>query len=195
MSGSGAVSIRAPAGGATSMIEIAAACRGVSIRAPAGGATRSARARSPDSPSFYPRARRGRDPTARMSHQGDGVSIRAPAGGATLDPVSIAADLVFLSARPQGARRPSCPHRVAYRHQRFYPRARRGRDPSDASSAAAEYRFYPRARRGRDPIPSPGRRMCARFLSARPQGARLPLTKCLGTRVNCCEFCEPLSEA
>ena len=82
------VSIHAPAGGATVKFQLMLVMSTVSIHAPAGGATFISVHLTMSSPSFYPRARGGRDAETIARIAGiNKVSIHAPAGGATASTV------------------------------------------------------------------------------------------------------------
>ncbi len=189
-----AVSIHAPAGGATIGGGIGESCstfqstrprgarhrRGadvpalhVSIHAPAGGATAHERQHMSLASRFNPRARGGRDYLLTITRiLITLVSIHAPAGGATsffrfnFLPIS-----VFQSTRPQGARRRDLVRR--YRCcPRFNPRARGGRDPADHLYRRPAGGFNPRARGVRDDVEVVETKNFRKFQSTRPRGAR-----------------------
>ncbi len=76
----------------------------------------------------------------------------------------------FQSTRPRGARlglsRECCTHRS------FNPRAREGRDTTNAACPRPICRFNPRAREGRDPDRVRLPNTASLFQSTRPRGAR-----------------------
>ena len=129
--GSECVSIHAPAGGATlGLLQTSTACR-VSIHAPAGGATATNPAVVSTTPSFNPRARRGRD-RGHIAHLlVSEVSIHAPAGGATAHEGTCAHELAVSIHAPAGGATYSVQDNVR-RLMCFNPRARRGRDEQSA---------------------------------------------------------------
>ena len=82
-----AVSIHAPAGGATFIVLRVVIHHCVSIHAPAGGATPVVYSSPEPNRCFNPRARGGRDLFSHFDIPPIPVSIHAPAGGATSRPV------------------------------------------------------------------------------------------------------------
>ena len=77
------------------------------------------------------------------------VSIHAPARGATTTRRGRRSRVKFQSTRPRGAR-PSHPRIALAKALRFNPRAREGRDLTQASISGVLTGFNPRAREGRD---------------------------------------------
>ena len=145
-----AVSIHAPAWGATPRVGSLSRHAKVSIHAPAWGATTVEEVNDSHGTGFNPRARVGRDRGHdRLPSHCQPVSIHAPAWGATA----------------------CAPSRINTRH-RFNPRARVGRDVPRALTVDGVARFNPRARVGRDAIGSGIGRHMIRFQSTRPRGAR-----------------------
>ena len=144
-----AVSIHAPARGATSISARDQQPRAVSIHAPARGATDVISART-------------------MSLK---VSIHAPARGATTRPLrGSRACLVSIHAPARGATLPR-PNR-GRDHHRFNPRAREGRDGPDWRARQGQGGFNPRAREGRDDSAGCPTAASNTFQSTRPRGAR-----------------------
>ena len=143
-----AVSIHAPARGATLQKYRADLDQQVSIHAPARGATCE---------------RRG----LRVCLN---VSIHAPARGATSCAVNLLAEHEFQSTRPRGARLRTRLSRRSRR--RFNPRAREGRDKdADALIRAFGVSIHAPARGATGYLRI--RRAPGRFQSTRPRGARL----------------------
>ena len=124
-----AISIHAPAWGATDHARDALWVFGISIHAPAWGATSSSR-RRPARPRhfnprarvgrdgmvgrqvstgsyFNPRAHTGRDTERRSGTREEAISIHAPTRGATAGHLPHRAARKFQSTRPHGARRQS----------------------------------------------------------------------------------------
>ena len=121
-----AVSIHAPARGATRVFVWQGRIRNVSIHAPARGATGFRRGNMPPAEFQSTRPRGARHRAWSFSAAGLSVSIHAPARGATAISLNSCNSMSFQSTRPRGAR-------------------------PDASSATGSTRcFNPRARAGRD---------------------------------------------
>ena len=122
-----AVSIHAPARGATFAHGFVSLCRIVSIHAPARGATRPDVSPVTEGSGFNPRAREGRDGKAeRLEHHVGGFNPRAREGRDAKLPLS-------------------APYTIC-----FNPRAREGRDLSISLDDWEITGFNPRAREGRD---------------------------------------------
>ena len=144
-----AVSIHAPARGATTPMIPGPGRAGVSIHAPARGAT---------------------EPVSAAQDLAE-VSIHAPARGATRQmPATCLVRALFQSTRPHGARPARRPALRLLR--RFNPRARTGRDGVDFQSARHGRGFNPRARTGRDQASCSSWVLQPMFQSTRPHGAR-----------------------
>ena len=121
------VSIHAPAWGATWLLSRLDELRGVSIHAPAWGAT---------------------DWPVRLAQDG-GVSIHAPAWGATTRQCLTLGHLWFQSTRPRGARHSEA--RLFDAAGKFQSTRPRGARPPGRGWRCPAPRFNPRARVGRDP--------------------------------------------
>ena len=142
-----AVSIRAPAWGATGLPRSCRTAFGVSIRAPAWGATRSGR-RTRRGDSFNSRSRVGSDVGRRGDRDFAGVSIRAPAWGATV-----------RTGRPRRCRS-------------FNSRSRVGSDSGASRSAMPCASFQFALPRGERPLPSAMMLALLVFQFALPRGER-----------------------
>ena len=154
-----AVSIHAPAWGATLLLGPAISLQIVSIHAPAWGATLSLPGLRQAAPVSIHAPAWGATQDARAGFRAQKVSIHAPAWGATF----------FKSFRK------------LFR-QGFNPRARVGRDMQYSLEFIVMSSFNPRARVGRDPS-SPYRMLTAiLFQSTRPRGARLTSKNILSFR-------------
>ena len=166
----------------------------VSIHAPARGATAMDLPAAPAKARFQSTrphgARRHRSSCVSPPSE---VSIHAPARGATLDQPHKIACKLFQSTRPHGAR-PGANDRLHPAQGCFNPRARTGRDlpllleerceevsihaPARGATRAAHtssgtsIRFNPRARTGRDINASQYPVRVYMFQSTRPHGAR-----------------------
>ena len=189
------VSIHAPARGATCLCPVSADIVVVSIHAPARGATLASSATAfCSSPSFNPRARKGRDRRFARHLVFAPVSIHAPARGATVTTHDDREICEFQSTRPQGARLAHVLERQARRDVSIHAPAR-GATPSGRAPTRYGSSFNPRARKGRDVLPArilegkqvsihaPARgathfrqagHKAQMFQSTRPQGARQP---------------------
>ena len=123
-----AISIHAPARGATDYNKGVASGEIISIHAPARGATR-----------FYAGT------NARY-----GISIHAPARGAT-DPEAFGAERIalFQSTLPQGERRRPTQH-GALENVYFNPRSHKGSDHAESILKSKELYFNPRSHKGSD---------------------------------------------
>ena len=167
----------------------------VSIHAPAGGATARSRMGIITLSRFYPRARGGRDRVG-VGDDADaaGVSIHAPAGGATfLVSLFFFCVNMFLSTRPRGARPAgelfNSPHLLVSIHApaggatsrrpagcrrraRFYPRARGGRDHCLCNGVGLEAVSIHAPAGGATLVPVLQTLIFKMFLSTRPRGAR-----------------------
>ena len=146
----GAVSIHAPARGATFATTTPTLSRSCfNPRARTGRDLHRSR-HAPLAHRFNPRARTGRDLLQGLAHLEHAVSIHAPARGATR-----------RSWRASG------------RWWSFNPRARTGRDPKRWRRRRPSAGFNPRARTGRDQACVKRRYESSSFQSTRPHGARL----------------------
>ncbi len=163
----------------------------VSIHAPAGGATFIAGLATRLSQCFNPRARGGRDLLSFAWCWTGLVSIHAPAGGATICRSANGYRLKFQSTRPRGARpqspllslssprfqstRPRGARPLTHAHlsldHGFQSTRPRGARPTFGCRRLRGCSFNPRARGGRDIF-----RRCSnaiwKFQSTRPRGAR-----------------------
>ena len=120
----------------------------VSIHAPAGGATHYDHS-FPRDRSFNPRARGGRDGWARGGADPHyGFQSTRPRGARRTESPRPPKDLCF-NPRARGGRDLGFP-RVLGNNHRFNPRARGGRDIRNISFVVRAIRFNPRARGGRD---------------------------------------------
>ena len=147
------VSIRAPAWGATRHGIRKGGSLNVSIRAPAWGATREPRRRPRRRPRGFQSAppRGGRPALAAARSPGRyAVSIRAPAWGATRCTLwKMPPSWRFQSAPPRGGRQPE-PWRRLYSMTGFNPRPRVGGDSGWRRHARTPRGFNPRPRVGGD---------------------------------------------
>ncbi len=146
----------------------------VSIRAPARGATSCLSGGPQSGAGFDPRSREGSD-TGEVAGRriGQQVSIRAPARGATREVVHVRHVLAFRSALPRGERLTasvinSAPYRVSIRapargatlqavqrfpcSDRFDPRSREGSDSRQGRFYPHRFGFDPRSREGSDTV-------------------------------------------
>ena len=165
-----AISIHAPARGATIRSTPVASAPEISIHAPARGATTTACASLCTAEHFNPRAREGRDDQCRDSgvelfyfnpraREGRDpredpksrqivISIHAPARGATPASTGSCATPRFQSTRPRGAR--LFPFSRSRQSRRFQSTRPRGARPRQSRRLRSTRNFNPRAREGRD---------------------------------------------
>jgi len=143
----GAVSIHAPAWGATTPAVAMLPFALFQSTRPRGARPWTPAFRSALT-SFNPRARVGRDVRASSCVLSCGVSIHAPAWGATATALDQGVLGQFQSTRPRGAR----PLHTGEARGRtcFNPRARVGRDGARTCRTPTRTCFNPRARVGRD---------------------------------------------
>ena len=152
--GSSAVSIHAPAWGATYPCQADRTGSGVSIHAPAWGATcRLSHAAASRCRCFNPRTRVGCD----LCQGGQGirgrmVSIHAPAWGATAKVSTMPSSSKFQSTHASGERRRGCAGCGTWRCG-FNPRTRVGCDLVVRALLVLSVCFNPRTRVGCDPRP------------------------------------------
>ena len=167
------VSIRAPAQGATAQPGVGNCVGVVSIRAPAQGATRlSGSCRIPRR-RFDPRSRAGSDVAAHpLDLLPPVVSIRAPAQGATASKsLRSMSEPMFRSALPRRERQPpSCSIRPICSFRSALPR--RERRCSHRLPVGLSERFDPRSRAGSDRASPPVRSSTWLFRSALPRRER-----------------------
>ena len=126
---------------------------------------------SPRTDCFYPRARVGRDRKREHRKRRIHVSIHAPAWGATASDSNPSAEYMFLSTRPRGAR-PAVRRRGRQRHPVSIHAPAWGATVRGRATGVARQRFYPRARVGRDGPVAMNVPPSNWFLSTRPRGAR-----------------------
>ena len=99
------ISIHAPARGATAVNNPASLQLGISIHAPARGATRPHQKEEADKPNFNPRSREGSDGQRNINGTNYDISIHAPARGATAFLCQVGASVwLFQSTLPRGER-------------------------------------------------------------------------------------------
>jgi len=143
-----AVSIHAPARGATYRFRRRQPRQYVSIHAPARGATCRFRHAHDQYRCFDPRPARGATTSGQVYQERRAVSIHAPARGATRRFADFDINRLFRSTPPRGER--PKPGQTAMRFPCFDPRPRAGSDlprPALTSSPAC---FDPRPRAGND---------------------------------------------
>ena len=123
-----AISIHAPAWGATNPLTYDANPQQISIHAPAWGATARRCRDTHRLCDFNPRSRMGSDAGGRAAgeHLAD-ISIHAPAWGATMCSTAFSITGIFQSTLPHGERRRS-PARSGPSGTYFNPRSRMGSD-------------------------------------------------------------------
>ena len=122
----------------------------VSIHAPAGGATSAPMREISLLRCFNPRARRGRDERPAVASTARKMFQSTRPQGARLVVSGITSDsiILFQSTRPQGARPADSLNRRTY--DRFQSTRPQGARRPNLSREAGKGRFNPRARRGRD---------------------------------------------
>ena len=168
-----AVSIHAPARGATPKLFPQKCPQGVSIHAPARGATQAISFPQQAPNEFQSTRPRGARPAPLPPVlRSPDVSIHAPARGATFLKVrSPFAPILFQSTRPRGARPIVHACSMGIRMVSIHAPAR-GATTRTATRCGASMRFNPRAREGRDGQSSFESCRSKRFQSTRPRGAR-----------------------
>ena len=169
-----AISIHAPAWGATRRTEATSIAAMISIHAPAWGATRSQISAAHFQTISIHAPAWGATPATSKRCGYKTISIHAPAWGATLGSTSCRrCALISIHAPAWGAtvHRGAPPAGPRY----FNPRARVGRDYSAISYLLQGGNFNPRARVGRDMWISISCGSASTFQSTRPRGARPPL--------------------
>ena len=150
--GRAGVSIHAPARGATEPVSAAQDLAEVSIHAPARGATICRAASWSGSPSFNPRARTGRDRRAHAAvHHCSSFNPRARTGRDSTDRRGASRGNLFQSTRPHGARRLAALGACANAGVSIHAPARGATRPP-AGGLPPRAGFNPRARTGRDAI-------------------------------------------
>ena len=122
-----AISIRAPARGATDTGEGAAVDSPISIRAPARGATGLISVISACIINFNPRSREGSDEEYRSGDETRSISIRAPARGATFNDFPEVPG-IYISIRAPARGATSIYSSRLFILSNFNPRSREGSD-------------------------------------------------------------------
>ena len=145
-----AISIHAPAKGATQSGDHGSGGNAISIHAPAKGATPKAETGYKPCQYFNPRSREGSDRLNRLHLPDYPISIHAPAKGATHRIRDLQRKDRFQSTLPRRERHRL--HLIKRSDMNFNPRSREGSDVAALAICDANTNFNPRSREGSDGV-------------------------------------------